>query len=288
MLKTSGIFDVYDYDINVKKFNEPFFIDIWGDVHLSSDLCDLEAWEEFKKTVNQPNHYYLGMGDYDDFLSTSEREHIKSGFHDDSERTLNDVADRNVRRWVNEISFMKGKLIGLLEGNHFYRYESGITTTQMLCDKLNCKYLGTNAFVLINLRRDKHHCQTLKLWLHHGMGAGNTIGASINKVTDMARHGRADVYVMGHDHNLFGVVEPIYDVPHSQTTKNVYEKDIAYIRSGSFLCGRKIGVKSYQVDKNYRPRKRGWATLVVTPTETERRINGKRSWFQQVKLKVMA
>jgi hypothetical protein len=51
---------------------------------------------------------------------------------------------------AKEIKFMENKLIGLIEGNHFGAFQSGITTTQMMCDKLKCKYLGGSAIIGLN------------------------------------------------------------------------------------------------------------------------------------------
>jgi len=71
------------------------------------------------------------MGDYDDLCSFSERKALnEANLHEETRYTLDEIYQQRVNNLVKEIKFMEGKLIGLIEGNHFGAFQSGITTTK--------------------------------------------------------------------------------------------------------------------------------------------------------------
>jgi len=123
------------------------------------------------------------MGDYDDLSSTSERPVFASAMlHNTTRTSLEKMYRQYTERLAKELSFMKGKLLGLLEGNHYSVFEDGTTTTQYLCQLLECKYLGVSAFIRLRFCYKPSDTSTMSLdiWAHHGSGAsgGRTVGGS--------------------------------------------------------------------------------------------------------------
>lgn len=121
------------------------------------------------------------MGDYDDLTSFSERgalSSIMSSLHDDTVLTLDEIYRNRVDQLAGELEFMKGRIIGLLEGNHYALTTNNVTTTQLLAEKLGCKYLGCSAFIRLSYDRpgSKRHSQCLDIWAHHGRGASRLTG----------------------------------------------------------------------------------------------------------------
>ena len=73
-MQTTGIFTIHEFEIPISSFNEPIYLIPFGDVHRSAPLCHTEKWLEFLDWAkNKKRCYFLGMGDYDDLASASER-----------------------------------------------------------------------------------------------------------------------------------------------------------------------------------------------------------------------
>ena len=75
-MKTSGLFTTHSFDIKMR-YGQEISIIIFGDIHRDSPAhadakwqSDLAAWKRMPRETT----YFLGMGDYLDSTSTSERE----------------------------------------------------------------------------------------------------------------------------------------------------------------------------------------------------------------------
>lgn len=180
-MRTSGIFRLLYYPVKFEKFGEPIYIIPFGDVHRHTKLCHLEKWREFLEWASKKERtYFLGMGDYDDLVSTSERKALNAAdLHDSTVDTLDEIYMKFTDELADELSFMKGRLIGLLEGNHYAELQSGVTTTQYLCQKLGCAYLGVSSFIRLGLSNSGHNTRSsVDIWAHHGKGASRMVGGA--------------------------------------------------------------------------------------------------------------
>lgn len=136
---------------------------------------------------------FLGMGDYIDFASPSNRQRLKSaGLYDTAEEVLEDAAGGLVEEVFKRfLEPTVGRWIGLLEGHHFFEF-GGRTSDTLLAEKLETRQLGTSCFVHLE------PCD-VTLWAHHGMGGGQLPAAPLNKLYHVASGlAGADVYLMGH------------------------------------------------------------------------------------------
>lgn len=122
---------------------------------------------------------YLGMGDYIDFLSPSNRTRLDAaGLYD----TALDIMDKtslllNDQLVETALKPTIGKWAGLVEGHHFKQLATGATSDMDLCRTLRAKFLGTSA--LVRFRFEDHatprpHSTSFVLWCHHGVGNGQT------------------------------------------------------------------------------------------------------------------
>lgn len=145
--------------------------------------------------------YFLGMGDYIDAFSPSNRQRIRSAALYD---TASAIIDQKAEALVNEIyekalKPSKGRWLGLLEGHHYHQFSAGMTTDMILADKLGAKFLGTSAYVRLRFRRSSNlNGDNVLIWAHHGTGAGQTPAAVLNKLRAMAATFDGDVFLMGH------------------------------------------------------------------------------------------
>lgn len=280
-MNTSGLFEVHSYKIPFEKYNEPIYLIPFGDVHRSAPLCHEEKWLEFcawAKEKAPERTYFLGMGDYDDLASASERKLLNGqDLHDSTVETLESLYNKHTQRFFKEIEFMKGRCIGILGGNHFAEFQSGITSDQKLADLLNCKYLGSSCFIRLSFipQRRGNATHSVDIWAHHGMGAARLIGGSLNRVQQMGESAEADIYLMGHDHKKsVGITTRLRLVGAGGVTRLSHRK-VLQARTGSFLKGYVEGKKSYIVDRALNPTDLGVVKIELTPRRDRVHVNKK-------------
>lgn len=268
-MRTTGQFEIHYYPVNFQKFGEPIPLIPFGDIHRSASLCHVEKWHEFLEWAKkQKNALFLGMGDYDDLVSTSERDALaRATLHDQTFQEIESMYKRHTDRLIKELSFMRGRLIGLIEGNHYASFLNGTTSTQRMCDALGAKYLGCSAFLRLSFL-----CATspklnlsLDIWAHHGMGAARLVGGSFNRVQQMAETAEADIYIMGHDHKRGAL--PVNRLRLSGNGQNMrlVNRKIYLVRSGSFLRGYVPGERSYVADGAMSACDLGVVPVMLTP-----------------------
>ena len=271
-MNTSGVFTVHQYPILCNE-NKPFRLVIFGDVHRDSPNHAKRSWQDDLKLLQsypKDSTYFLGMGDYFDNASASERSNLVRIGPDMHETIVNDLsilAQSKVKAFAKEIDFMRGRLVGLVNGNHFFNFQDGTNTDQRLCGLLDCKYLGVSSFIrlAVTSKRNSHH--SLDIWVHHGKGAARLVGGSINRVDQMREAAEADLYVMGHDHNRMAVpAKPrLFLRNTSRGGLEVKQRQSYLIRSGSYLASYEDGQSNYNVDEARNPCSIGHVELEITP-----------------------
>ncbi len=246
---------------------KPIKIVFFGDVHRDSPNHALDKWKEFLAYARTlKNAYFFGMGDYIDSMSTSERDAmIRAAMHESTTSDLENMALGKVTTLAKELDFMRGRLIGLLNGNHYFSFPSGINSDQKLCEKLGCKYLGVSTFTRLTLDHAGAQ-QVFDIWAHHGAGGARLPGGSINRVDQMREHAEADCYVMGHDHKrgVFPANPRMRLDAHAKNGLRLRERQSWLIRSGSFLKAYEDGQVSYNADAARGPCSLGHVELELT------------------------
>jgi len=268
-MQTTGLFTVHKFDIYFDNYNEPIYLFPFGDIHRSAPLCDTERWKEFLGWAKAKERaYFLGMGDYMDIASTSERAILTNkNLHDSTLQSLDGYYKKEAQNFYDEIGFMKGKIVGLIEGNHYQELQAGITTTQWLADKLECKYLGCSTLTrLVFHKKGRNTPQHLDIFAHHGKGAARLVGGSLNKVENMTEAANADIYLMGHDHKKTVGYVPTMEL--ADSTKGgikLRNKKKLIARTGSFLKGYVDSKVSYVADMALNPTDLGVIKIELTP-----------------------
>lgn len=273
-MKTTGLFTTHRVEIKAK-INEPFKLIPFGDVHRDSDLHSSDKWNDFLAYAErQKNAVFLGMGDYTDGVSTSERIVIGDpGLHDTTRNTLKDVYRGVSKTLVNELGFMRGKLLGLLGGNHYFDFGNGDTTDHILSAALRTKFLGVCSFIRMSIDVGKKGKSSLDIFAHHGKGAGALPGSTFNTLEKMSTTAVADFYLMGHDHKM-GCIPSTPRLTLTSGSKGgelSVKQRIPWLgRTGSFLKAYEPGRVSYNVDAARSPSTLGWIEFEITP----RRVRG--------------
>jgi len=259
-MRTCGMFTAHHLNIDVTSNNNTVNLIPFGDVHYGSELFAKDVWEEFlsKHRKRMNNTYFLGMGDYIDFASSSERRNFRnSELHDSTEELLDSVAYNMIHEFYTQIKFMKKHTIGLIGGNHFWQFNSNnMSSDERLSQLMETKYLGSTSAIRLFLTYGDGMTLSVDIFASHGKGSGKLPGSAYNSVEDMSRYCVADIFLMGHDHSR-GVIpgrtrlEPRFC--EETQTMDIIERTPYLCRTGSFLKGYETGKRSYVVDGHYPP-----------------------------------
>jgi hypothetical protein len=261
--------------IHVTKINEPWYLIPFGDVHRHARNCDKVRWLEFIAwAAGKPRCLVLGMGDYDDMGSASERRawaRTKTELHEDFSNTVDAVVEEYALEMCEELKPLAPKMIGLLDGNHSFRFGDGCTFTQRMCTILRTHYLGINAFVRLPFvyggKNGPGRVSAIDIFAHHGAGTAATSGGSVNRLEKMANVCDADIYLMGHNHHKHVVprakLKPVPS-PRGGGVALRIRKQI-FARTGSFLQAYVNGRSSYVVEKSMTPADLGVVKIELTP-----------------------
>lgn len=273
-------FTIHRFLVKVYEFNKPINLYVFGDVHRFAKGCAEDKWLQFLATAKSDNNskLFLGMGDYDDLASLSERAIlINPDLHDDTKWTIDDIYTKRVMQFVDEIRFMKGKIIGMIEGNHYGVYSTGgMTTTQEMCNILKCRYLGVNGFIRLSFARGSKRT-SLDIFAHHGKGASRLIGGSLNSVEQMVANAEADLYLQGHDHQKSAGKLSRLHLQNGGDGLVLKDKTMIVARTGSFLRGYMPDHQSYVVKGAMKPSDIGFLKIILTPVRETHQEYSKRA-----------
>lgn len=214
-----------------------------GDVHAFSRGWPAQRFRDHMFWGVERGAYFLGMGEYFDFASGSQRKvmrELRAGTMDE----VDEWRRERVEKFAELIAATRGRWLGLLEGHHFHEYQDGTTTDQHLCRLLGAPFLGTATlltlrFVPQGVWRKGKRCEVI-VFAHHGpnASAGRKQGARLHRLEDMITGVEADIYLMGHDHSKANApMDRLYVSPNTRGPKHLYHRTKALIRTGGFLRG---------------------------------------------------
>lgn len=267
-MKTGGLFTTHSFTIPVKS-SDPIHLVFFGDVHRDAPShahekwqADLDYWRGLK------NAWFFGMGDYLDSTSTTEREclgNISGKMHETFRNDIQALQLAKVELVAKELAFMRGRIVGMLNGNHYFEFQSGMNSDQKLCELLGAKYLGVCSFVRLSFNRHGRFISR-DIFAHHGQGAARLIGGSLNRVAQMFEGVECDIVAMGHDHKR-GIVPgtPRLFLSHdSNKGLRLCSRETWVIRSGSYLKSYEPGKANYNVDSQRSTCSLGHVEMLVT------------------------
>lgn len=281
-MRTDGVFNINQVTIKCKP-NDYITLVPFGDVHWDSPSHAKHEWDLFKESVRRyHNPVYLGMGDYLDSYSTSERRIIYSHDLHESTRSREEMdTELRVKAFAKEIGFMRGKLIGLMGGNHFPVFSNGTTGDQMLAGLLDTDYLGACCALRMTIEQPNTKTPSrcnLDIFAHHGRGGGATAGGRFNSVEKLQGVCEADIYLMGDNHARGAL--PLGDKlrlhGNGKAGLRLAVRKQWIGRTGSFLKGYDPGHANYVTDSAMPPSSLGWISFKLKFVRD--RTGGSKSW----------
>jgi len=195
----------------------PYVVIPLGDIQWTGKKGNI-ALEHLKRTVArgvEMNAWWVGMGDYTDFASPSNRQRLRAAaLYDTAEEVIDDKAIDLVHQLYEEVlKPTKGRWLGMLAGHHFAELRHGDTTDMRLCQMLDAPFLGDSAFIrlVFYIPGPRKYGQRLPVtfWAHHGHGGGQKAYAPLMKLENqvLPYWEGADVFLMGHTTKM--ATEPI-------------------------------------------------------------------------------
>ncbi len=227
------------------KGNELLLIGL-GDIHYGSTDCDVEKLYEMVDWIkNKPNARVVLMGD---LIDIGLKDSVGAGTFDNDVDPENQILDI-----IQILEPIQDKIICLLGGNHEerIRMRTSIDINKLIANSLDTTYAGSTCFLKIMVGK-----QNYIIWAAHGSTGSLTPAGKLNSVMKYGTYVDADLYMMGHVHELMHHTTDYFRV--SMKDKMIIKDKRHYVITGHFL---KYG--GYAEQKNYAPGKNGVAKIIL-------------------------
>lgn len=287
--------------IGIKSTSDEVVIRPFGDIHADATAHDYDRWHDtlrYWKKTDTPKTFYLGMGDYLDFMATGERCTIdsnKKSIHKETLKAFDKSHYKQLKDFAKDIEFMRGRILGFIEGNHSWTFYSdvvpnitGKSSTQVLSDMFETHNLGWITYFRIIFK------YTERTWAYdifacHGKAGGKLKGTSINQVDDLKRiFPVADLYLMAHNHDKFAVpTSVLVAIKDENEGFKIKQKEQYLGRTGSFLKSYVPNDEGYLVGMLKTPASLGVIEFnlnISSFAQELEKFEGKRRRYRQFKI----
>lgn len=215
-----------------------------GDIQLDPQLrghpraCDVDRFRAHIDWCVQHNAWFLGMGDYVDPESPSNRLALqRAGLYDSTLAMLDKQSDELELELEEILAPTRNRWLGLLEGHHLHEFEDGTTTDMRLANYLGCPFLGDSALLRIGFPANGHKARAaFDVFATHGQGGGRN---GLSKLKQLAAYFTADAYLMGHFHQKEVTYLQRLGMLQSdrRRTPRLIHREVPLMITGSFLRG---------------------------------------------------
>ena len=260
-----------------------FYIYPLGDVHIGAHNC---AENQFRRIVNaiksEPRAYWIGGGDYLDSIILQDSQRFDPGVlpawmltggSDKIRKKIKDMVAAQQERFLDIVSPIKDKCMGLIEGNHEYAIMKHHNRNLMgeLCKHLGAQELTDTAFLRLRFTRNgrsgKNSVTMLRMFVAHGDGGGRSPGSEPGHLTRLALDKDAEIVIRGHSHT-FHILPPITRLTIPKGGKLGEEADAINMRVANWGCYLRTyaaGPSTYDSRANYPVRPMSTFRIKVVP-----------------------
>ena len=230
-----------------------------GDMHYGHKCFKRKEFEEVLKSIyDNKNTYVVGMGDY---LEAATRDSVGGGVFEQEQFVQEQL--ETVCEYLKPLADA-GKILGLLRGNHEERIykHSGLDVTKIMAKILNTKYFGSGIMMRLKVGFNNY-----TIYATHGSSGASMPHTKIRACINLAQIYDADIYCMGHLHELDHKTMPYYTL--DTKNKTLVQKDRHFILTGSYLDY----LDSYAESKNMFPAKSGSPKIKLSAKEKRIRVS---------------
>lgn len=206
-----------------------------GDIHYGAPDFPKRHFADHIQWGVDRGAYFLGMGDYLDFTSESQRK-ITGGLRESAKLQLDELVRARADELLELMAPSRDRWIGLITGNHSWLFQDGTSVEQYLCRGLGkgCDFLGDMVMLrlVVDQSLSKHPEADVIVLAHHGVGGGTTIAGQLLKPEQQLKWSQADLVLMGHCHSkIVGSIDKILVTPDGKTS----HRTTLIARTGAFL-----------------------------------------------------
>ena len=228
------------HKLQVPKAMEEIVIAPLGDIQWAGrrEHIAYSALQEYIAEAVERKAWFIGMGDYLDFASPSNRMRMaNANLYDTAQQVIDDKARSLADELYAEVlKPTEGRWLGMLEGHHWTHLLTGETTDQYLCQKLKAPFLGTSAYVGL-MFQTRVGVRSVTIWAHHGAGGGQKVHAPILKLENLACSWEADLMLIAHmTKRATGVIQRCYPVWGGKAPSVRY-REMHLVGCGGWLLG---------------------------------------------------
>ena len=261
--------EVKRFDIFYRKSQE-IRIHVIGDIHAGIKHCaETLIKNRIAEIKADPNAYWIGMGDYAEFITPSDPRYdigvIADWVHKEN------IAHDEEEWVVNLFKPITKKCIGLLEGNHedAHRIHKNGYVQKNICEKLKVDDLGTTCLIrFIFKRKNSTESHVIKGVFAHGAGWAITKGTKMNRLEKfMNIFPTCQIVAMGHMHDKIAHELPYLDITDSDNITDCVRVGAV---TGSWFKTYEQGVRaSYGEKKGFPPCVLGSPVFVIKPSSNK-------------------
>ncbi len=251
-------------------FTRQFYVVPVGDIHYNAPMFARDAWGHWlrrwrERIKDGANVWFLGMGDYLETLSGSERKAMAAA-HESTQEWLDEKVTSDVSALARDLEFTKGRWLGWITGNHEYTTGDGYTTTELLARDLGGSALGVEGWIRLFLKHENGMTWrgTFDIYAHHGVGGGVLAGSTLNAIERAAQWANVDLVCMGHHHALATSIIERVSIAGSAEALRLKARPVRLVRTGSFLKSHEPGKNSYATRRALRPATLGTPEVSVS------------------------
>jgi len=209
-----------------------------GDLHVGAAGFDEAGFVRRVKSIkDDPSAYWLGMGDYCDFITHTDRKRFDARMYAEWMYTPDNLADPGTAQrdvFLDLTRPIWDRCLGLIEGNHeatMLKWQTRDIYREM-CATIGAvaspgdprdMRLGRSSWLLLRFRREgiEGGSATAKVWAFHGFGGGRLKGADALKQQRFAWTHPAHMIVTAHVHKEMAFPEYYEDVDRAGNVRTV-------------------------------------------------------------------
>jgi hypothetical protein len=240
-----------------------------GDIQYGSTACDTDKLERHLEFGKQHDWHFVGMGDYLDHFSPSNRSALVRARGDlyDSARELLDGAIYDRLHGLAQIMEpSRNRWLGMVAGDHTWDFEDGQNADEVLAGMLNAPF--SDGAMMIHVKYAG--CPLpLRIFALHGAGASVSITGKTLHLERLMRSWDADIYLMGHSHLKYGVPVDKHETIVKRGKSYLVRRTKVIGITGSFMDGYSLGKKTYVEEKALSPIPTGGILIEAHPVEEE-------------------
>ena len=195
--------EVVSYVVNLPRPTARVALEPFSCIHVGNiNMAEKKFLERRDAVKSDPLRLTLGMVDYGDSIMAGANQMTDKRYNTNTIDPRFPTPDDQYR-WVRtQFEPIKGKLLGLLEGNHDYALEekTGHQYVRELAEDLSVPYLGYAAFIILDFRYQGKSIRRSRIFAAHSHFNGTTVGGNMNNLIRISGFFDADVYLTAHTH----------------------------------------------------------------------------------------